>query len=302
MNVVFMVILCGCGSSFNPRNRLMVAPDKSFPISSIDQNLTLVLMENKPLLFYIHGRGDEPKKSVDKKILVRLEKEYGIKVLMFNWDSKGFVLSRPVERALESAPYLNEVVEKIVEFRKQHPESQIIPISLLVHSMGSIVLRKSLEADLNLSFNDEPIFTNILITGSDEDAQEHDKWIQKLKAKGTIILTFNENDGTLRWSFHSLGKTPLGKGPVPPLASNIYYLDVTGLVGTTHRLFLKNLQHNQVSICRIISSMIRSEPPDLGKTIIANIEQERILFPTTAIPDITNCFMSKIAFPDATDD
>lgn len=274
----FIILVSAC-SSFDRTKRLVIAPAETKPISSIDSVLQDLYAERKPLLIYIHGRGNEPKKSRKEGILESLEKEYDVKVLMFNWDSKAFLLSRPVEKAHEGAPYFTEVVKKIIEFRENNEEAKTIPISLLVHSMGNIVLRKAIETDLTLVDPDGELFTNILMTGSDEDAEDHNKWLEKLKAKGIIMVTINKNDFTLKHSGHDDGKSPLGINLAEPIASNAYYLDMTGLVGNVHRIFQKGGQHSNDAICRLITSMVRSESPNINSNLIAETNG-KILIPS----------------------
>ncbi|MEI7869531.1 MAG: alpha/beta hydrolase [Candidatus Methylumidiphilus sp.] len=288
-----MFWLSACStSSFDPAKRLVIAPAERIPISSIDQVLGGLFEHKKPFVLYVHGRGDEPKKTEQGKILEKLEQQYGVKVLMFNWDSKAkFVLSRPVAHADEAAPYLSDVVAKIINYRKLHQEARSIPISLLVHSMGNIVLQQAIDKDLKLSESDGPLFMNILMTGSDADAEGHNLWVEKLSAKGEIMITINKQDGTLSWSKHDSGKTPLGINPKEPLAKNAHYLNVTGLVGKTHRLFQKGRQHGQISICLILTSMLRSETPNLqlGKLVNGGGD-DRILVPIANIDNSNSCF------------
>jgi Alpha/beta hydrolase of unknown function (DUF900) len=278
LQIICLLWLYGC-SSFDPTTRLVIAPAERKPISSIDQTLAKLFAEKLPLVLYVHGRGNEPRKTEEGKILEILEKEYGVKALMFNWDSKGFILSRPVGNAVEAAPYLSEVIAEIVDYRKRNPDAKSVPISLLVHSMGNIVLQTAIEKDLTAMENGEPLFTNILLSEADADAEEHNLWVQKLKAKGIILVTINKNDKTLSWSSHDYGKTPLGINPQKPLATNAYYLDLTGLVGKVHRIFQKGRQNGQVSVCKILTSTLQSKTLNLENGLISKTYDERILVP-----------------------
>lgn len=282
---------CAESSKFNPECRIVVAPCTRSKISEIDKALDDAFATGKPVVLYIHGRGNEPKKTLNERILKTLEADYSVKVLMLNWDSKVVnPLHRPVKEAHESGPHLQEVITRLVEYRKSHPEIKAVNVSLLAHSMGNLVLRKALE-NLDLSSASEPLFTNILMTGSDEDAENHNLWIEKLSARETILITINEQDSILRRSNHPDGKTPLGLNPKPPLAANAYYLDATGLVGGTHRLFTKGKQHSRIAICEILTAMLHGEKPilEIGKTI-QRIEHNRILVPIAEQNKADRCF------------
>ena len=273
---------------------LVTAPCSRARISEIDKMLDGLFESRKPIVLYVHGRGNEPKKSWEKGIIVTLEKDYGVKVLMFNWNSCAFGLDRPVKEAEEGAPHLRELIDRLKQYRESHPDSKAVPVSLLVHSMGNIVLRKAVDDGLSLTTSGgTPVFTNILMTGSDEDAEGHNIWINKLSCSGTILITINKNDGTLTGFFgshHPDGKTPLGINPLPPLADNAYYLDVTGLVGGVHRLFRKGSQHNEVAICNILTAMLRGEKPNfaVGQTI--KEVNGRILVPINKQNKAAECF------------
>ena len=250
-----------------------------------------VFAARKPVVLYVHGRGNEPKKTMKRRILETLEADYGVKVLMFNWDSKALLFHRPVPEAHEGAPYFRDVVNVMGRYRASHPETKAINVSLLVHSMGNLVLRSALDG-LDLSTPGGPLFSNILMTGSDEDAEGHNRWVETLSARHTILITINEKDSTLRKSNHPDGKTPLGLNPKPPLATNAYYLDVTGLVGKVHRLFAKGKQHGRIAICEIVTSMLRGEQPNLtvGQTI-KRVERGRILVPIAKHDKADKCFV-----------
>jgi hypothetical protein len=283
---------------------LVTAPCSRARISEIDKMLDGLFESRKPIVLYVHGRGNEPKKSWEKGIIVTLEKDYGVKVLMFNWNSCAFGLNRPVKEAEEGAPHLREVIERLKTYRESKPDSKAIPVSLLAHSMGNIVFRKAVDG-LSLTTNDGPLFTNILMTGSDEDAEGHNIWVSKLVSSGTILITINKKDSVLTGligSHHGDGTTPLGVNPLPPLAENAYYLDVTGLVGKTHRLFRKERQNNQVGICNILTAMLRGGKPDLA--IGPNIKQVngRILVPVDKQNAADRCCQGVLLEADDADD
>lgn len=209
-------------------------------------------------MLYVHGRGGEPGKSAKQRILEALEAEYGVKVLMFNWDSKGLLLHRPVDKAVEASEHLRAVLADIARYRREVASKSGPPISLLAHSMGNIVLRNAL-TESGQQAADLTLFANVLLTSSDEDAEGHAGWINRLRPQGTTMIVINDNDGTLVQSHHPEGKTPLGLGPKAPFVSSAYYLDLTGQVGKAHRVFAKGRLHNRVEACKIVSAMLRGE-------------------------------------------
>lgn len=293
---------CDTSADFDQRCPLVVTPCERATISDSDKVLDALFASRQPVVLYVHGRGREPRKSAQDNILGALEKQYGVKVVMFNWDAHAFLFSRPVDRAHASAPALRDLIGRLGKYRELHPDTATVPVSLLVHSMGSIVLKPALEG-LSLTNANGPIFDNILITESDEDAQGHSLWVEQLKSRRTILLTFNKNDSTLGHSNHGPGKTPLGKGPVSPLANNAFYLDTTNLVGKAHRLFDKGRQHSIVAVCQIFTSMLRGGNTDLGVGhTIQTVQEERILLPMGKANKTDACFQGVKDSPDEDDD
>ncbi|GEM_PF-1385184 len=289
---------CAESQKFDKVCPVITAPCSRSKISEIDTILDKIYAAKKPIVLYVHGRGNEPKKTLKEHIVETLEKDYGIKVLMFNWNSKALLLHRPVNEALEGGVSLRNVIERLAKYRLSNPDKKVIPVSLLVHSMGNIAFRKAME-EFPVELNSEPVFTNILMTGSDEDAEGHNIWVEQLKSDGTILITFNEQDGTLSYSHHPDGKSPLGLNPKLPLANNAYYMNVTGLVGKVHRVFTKGKQHNRVGICNIFTSMLRGEK--LTLTIGSNIKEiknERFLVPIDNQDTENMCFQGVKNDPD----
>lgn len=249
-------------AAFDPERTLVVAPANQLPPSSIERTLDRLLADGRPLVLYVHGRGDEPEKTARARILERIEDEHGVKVLMFNWDSRGRLLHRPVDSAGAAAARLAALIERIMTYRATHAPARAVSISLLAHSMGNIVLQKVVENGQRLTDASGPLFRNIVMTGSDADADGHRSWVEKLRVDGRILITINRNDLVLSWSLHENGNLPLGLTPQPPLARNAIYLDLTGWAGKAHRVFLKDERQGMPKTCEVISRMLRGEDPE----------------------------------------
>jgi hypothetical protein len=286
----------GGKTHFDQRRRLLVVPDARRRIDEVDQVLDELLAHGRPCVLYVHGRGDEPRKSFEKRILEKLEAEYGVKVLMFLWDANARLLHRPVAMARAAAPHLRELVERIARYRENRPHSRTFPISLLVHSMGAIVLRAALEG-CPLAGPAGPLFTNILLTGADEEDEGHPAWIERLHARATILITLNRHDLVLRLSRHESGRRPLGRGPMPSLAANAYYLEMTGLVGFAHQVFTTRSLRGQPAVREILAAMLRGDELDLvSARTVARVERERILIPQARRPGLWRSLFRNPAF------
>ena len=92
-------------------------------MSQVDLVLDKILPKSGPTILFVHGRGNEPKKSLKGGLFVqglavhKLETDYGANVIMFNWDSKrGNGLkdrSRPLSKMEDAANSFSVVLQGI---------------------------------------------------------------------------------------------------------------------------------------------------------------------------------------------
>lgn len=274
-------------------------------MTSSDVVLDTLFAARKPVVLYVHGRGREPGKTLKKDIIRTLERDYDVKVLMFNWDSAVPLvrpLFRPVASAQASGAELRDLILRISKYRDAHPETASVPVSLLVHSMGNITLHAATN-DSDLTPAGRPLFANILMTGSDEDANGHKAWVEKLQAQHTVMITINRQDGTLARSHHPDGVPALGTNPAPPLAANAVYFDVSDQVGAVHRLFQKSNQHGRVAVCKVFTALLRGEAPDLSNsTAVKELKQSNLIVPSNTVAKNDSCFSGVSDSPDLDDD
>jgi hypothetical protein len=262
--------------------------DASRPIYDINKEgrrvdeLTSVLdtayAKGKPVLIYLHGRGDEPAKSFGMSksktgsgALPRLEKEYGVSVVMVNWNSKSSGRDRktPLDQIPEGALHFDAAMARLKEYRNANPDKPAP--SLLVHSMGSIVLASAIEAFEWRGSQGKPLFSNVLLSQPDSDAQGHDVWLSKLAAIERVYVTQNKSDPVLKRSDdrEPASNTPLGLKPVAPFAAGAVYVDLTGslrikrIVGLikigAHQIFKKSWMRDYGDTCSFITRVLLGE-------------------------------------------
>ena len=298
--ILLVSALAGAGAcaSFDPERPVVVAPDRRVGLDALEPVLDELFRSGKPVVLYVHGRGNEPKKSIRKGILRRIELQYDVKVLMLDWESKApfFVFGRPVDKAIAAAPRLGAVVERLAAYRQSHAAARSVPLSLLAHSMGTIVLEEAVTRG-HTSLRDaagRPVFSNILLTQSDSDAGPHAGWVGRLPASGTVLLTLNRKDLVLARSKHRNGDGPLGISDPKDLAlaDTAFYLDLTDLVGGHHRLFAKGGQDDNVAVCQIMTEMLGGKAEvnlKVGETI-GRIDRGRVLTPLPDTDETPPCF------------
>jgi len=220
-------------------------------------------------IFYVHGRGKEPNKSL-RDVIPDLEKEYKATVLMFHWfpSYKG-PLGYPKEEAEAAAPDLGKALKYFQAYKDSHKdEFKSVKTTMLVHSMGNIVFGKFMESYVLGTLN-KGLFDTIILNSADVDAKGHDKWVSKIDFANNIYITLNEGDNVLGGSAKSQGEKRLGQktttmtGKKIPLAGNAKYVDFSE-TGVNHRYFLKSGQEDNHWLKQFYESVMKGNPVDLN--------------------------------------
>lgn len=291
LSMLLCLLFLACNASanlnFDENIRLYTSDQVGFRIDEAEKALHKVFSESKPVVLFIHGRGDEPKKSLDKtgfivssfgvegQAVKKLESQYGVKVLMFSWDSKrgGFGpiglkdRKRPLSKMAESAKALNLVLEKVKVYRGGVSP---FPFMLHAHSMGTIVLETLVEAK-SAWVSERPVFSSVLLTSADADNLGHATWISKIASVERVWVTINKDDNVLEDSKKSR-KDPkavaLGLNTGPDLAGNAIYVDITGLSSKqneplkVHECFNTWGMHEQVNVRNFFDSIFAGRRPE----------------------------------------
>lgn len=153
----------------------------------------------KNILIYVHGRGRDVRDEWES--LEELEREYGVRVLMFDWPSWTSLLSRPVKNAENSSVELFKVFNAIKEFKERKPEKSF---SLLCHSMGNVVFShfmKQYYISGYLSQNNKPLFENYIANAPDVAMRGHSEWLKKIDFAKRRYILMNNRDIVLLLSY-----------------------------------------------------------------------------------------------------
>jgi esterase/lipase superfamily enzyme len=195
-----LALLAAC-ASFDDRFKLMLAPDVRLELDaeSVDAALRrLAEGDDRPIALFVHGRGNEPEKSIARDALASIEARHGVRVLMYTWDSF-CVTCRPVDRAEAAAPEFAHLLAAVAEARGKGAAADNRLI-LLTHSMGSIVLEQAAEDGL-LDALPEHLFDAIVLASSDSDADGHAEWLRRIvRLAPAVYVTVNPRDWILALS------------------------------------------------------------------------------------------------------
>lgn len=282
---------------------LYTSDSERFGFDQIDQALDKVFSANLPVVFFIHGRGNEPNKSINSGTFVeggavrKLESQYNTKVLMFNWNSKAFMYdrSKPLSQMPAAAESLHKVLIKLKSYFSK-PGNQNKKMTLVAHSMGSIVLQTYIQ---KYSWPNEgkPIFLQMLLTSPDADNVNHWQWLNEVSQTENVFVTINKDDDILEKSTDQReeGRAALGLLPVLPYSSETVYLDLTKLgekpsqATGTHEVFNKENMKYQEHLCNILDQIIKGKKPNL-ETTTDTIYQSNYLKVKFSISKKSKCF------------
>ena len=211
------------------------------------------------VLIFVHGRGNEPNKSlngatfIEGRAVHKLEKQYQVPVVMFNWNSKAFLGDRdkPLSRMDVASKSLHTILTAIADYQGSVADSP--SLVLLVHSMGSIVVETMVNKQGWPA--DEAIFKTVLFSAPDSDNLAHEQWLEKIASIENVFLTVNRDDKALRRSddARSKGVKPVGVDPGMVLAKSVSYVEVTGL-GDKDGKAIKTHEIPRKSDCRYVGS------------------------------------------------
>ncbi len=258
---------------------LYLSDGSRYDYNQIDTALDRAFSYMKPVLLFVHGRGNEPEKSLNGGTFVegnavhKLEEQYGIKVIMFNWDSSAFLFDRdkPLKHIPAAASSFKKVLAKVNSYMK---DSQDKKIALLTHSMGSIVLQKYIQT-YGWEYKDK-IFSSVLLTSPDADNKNHASWLDQVADAENVYVTINQDDDILEKSTDARekGVFALGLKPVKPFSTQVTYLDLTKM-GTTigaatgvHEVFNKEVMKDQKNVCDILDALITSKFANLAAATV----------------------------------
>ncbi len=269
--------------NFNSDYPLYLSDQSRYTHAQVEAALDQAFSYQKPVVLFVHGRGNEPEKSlnggtyVEGNAVHKIEQQYGVKVVMFNWDSSAFLYDRnkPLRKMPAAAASLKKVLTKVNAYMKANKNKKI---TLLAHSMGSIVIQKYIQT-YGWEFKDQ-IFASVLFTSPDADNKNHAIWLDQIAQSEKVYVTINKDDNILKKSNDARERnvSALGLNPIKPFSHKLTYLDLTkmgtapGAATGAHEVFNKLNMKDQKNVCEIFDALLTSGSPNLSaSTFTTNI-------------------------------
>lgn len=258
---------------FSSETPLYTSDGKAWRIDQFVTVMETLGALKKPIVLFVHGRGKEPGKSLlgatftEGKAVHKIERGYDVSVLMFNWDSafKGFnFLDRevPLSHTDSGGIALGKVLQAMRQFQHDRPNAR--KPTLLVHSMGSVVVQKTLTTGSWPETTE--LFSTVLFSQPDADDVGHATWLNMLASRERTYVTLNKDDHVLQRSNDARppGAHALGLDTSQPLAPRATYVDISrmGALGKKdedHEVFGKGAMNQQVHLCHFFTEALTGQ-------------------------------------------
>lgn len=265
---------------FDPALFVYTSDAEGFRADQLETLFNGLLRQGRPVVLFIHGRGKEPGKSlegagfivrsfgVEGKAVPKLE-AYGSKAALLSWDSQrgGFLFfglsdrQRALGNMDAAAQRLSDTIEKLGRAAAAVGPARP-PLTLVAHSMGSIVLQRYIENNAGWRTPGAGrLFDNVVISSADADNLGHAAWVDKIAAVERVFLTVNPSDPTLAKSKEGRQPNagPLGINPGNVLSSKAIYVDIKI---EAHEVFSKG--HGHAEIERFFADALAGKDPSSG--------------------------------------
>lgn len=276
---------------FKAATPLYTSDAKAWRIEQLPDVLGQLQATGKPLVFFVHGRGKEPGKSLLGGTLTKgmavhkIERGYDVRVLMFNWDSafKGLNLfdrEVPLSHTKAGGQALGSTLTVLQQFEAANPG--FARPALLIHSMGSIVVQRAIE-DGHWPAG-AALFSTVLFSEPDADDVGHVSWLEPIAMREKTFVTQNCDDNVLIRSTDArpAGTKALGLGTSQPLALHATYVDLSsmGALGKKdedHEVFGKGAMNGQLYVCQFFTQALTGQVIVLDQAVnVASIERDVI--------------------------
>lgn len=260
--------------AFDPALLVYTSDKKGFRLEEIKALFDRLFRQSRPIVLFVHGRGEEPEKSLNQpgffarligvgKAVSKLE-AYGSTVVLFSWDSeRGAGLkdrTRPLANTTEGARRFASVIETLDQSLSALEASGLThpPLTLLAHSMGTIVVQKYIESSGWPRAAGRALFTNVVLSSADVDSTGHPVWVDRVGGVERVFITVNPDDWILEGSSEDPQRIgpPLGRNPGSVLSSTATYLEIKT---KAHELFARGRTHPELE--RFFASTFAGKDP-----------------------------------------
>jgi len=225
---------------------------------------------DKNILIYVHGRGRDVKDEWES--LTQLEKNYNVRILMFDWPSWTSTFRRPVKNAEDSSVELFKIFNAVKKFKQDYGKDKTF--TLLCHSMGNVVFSHFIKRYYVSGYHEndgQPLIENFIANAPDVAMRGHAEWLSKVDFVKRRFVLMNNRDFVLLASyildikernpyFYKLGlgfqNLPLSDKKIQKMMDpDTTYIDFSYSLKNEHRYF----QNKSEAIQDVLRQLINGE-------------------------------------------
>ncbi|MEM9282232.1 MAG: alpha/beta hydrolase, partial [Verrucomicrobiota bacterium] len=241
------------------------------------KTLERIWKKKRNFLLFVHGFNNDIEDVLNRAD--QLSKEYNLEVIPFSWPANGGGLrgvidyrsdkrdsrvsagaldrglefislymrsfnsdaERDVQEQIDADETKKVNLEKRDEFITEQMEERCpFTVNLMLHSMGNYLYKQLMSSSAYRAGG--LLFDNVVLAAPDTNNEDHESWVEKIRARRRVYITINENDYALRASRLKAGsqqRARLGHYVKNLAAKNATYVDFTGAswVGDSHAYF-----------------------------------------------------------------
>lgn len=206
------------------------------------QNLSQCLkgIDSSSAVVYVEGLGKTFLTAIDRSTL--FSRQYGKQIIMFDWPTyrpdlnggKNFRIS--LNESEEVSKIFCVFLDSLNTYKVNHPRA-FKSLSLLMHSMGNLLLKHAVENGC-LKIQNE-LFNTIIFNAACVSQKNHSQWMKKINIQKKLYVTINNRDKVLRGAkLVTKLSRQLGQQPKPEYAANALYIDFSRVLEKEHNYFL----------------------------------------------------------------
>ncbi len=202
----------------------------------------MYLPKNKNWCFYIEGFGKTFPLAHYRA--AGLATQYNLNVVIYDYPSYNehknvianyFLTLKTAKKSSAQLPtFLKLMAQFTTEYKAKNNNTHF---SLLVHSMGNIIVKEAVESKL-LNGLQQPIVDRLILNNPCVKAKHHENWVDSIPWAQEVFIHHNKKDRQLMGAYLLQKQKMLGKIAKQGNSKKAYYVDFYKLMGSQHNAFL----------------------------------------------------------------
>ncbi len=265
--------------------------ERPFSLDRSDELFDMLFQtrDNRSIVFYIHGRGQNFESNFAPGMIPSVESYSDTVFVMVRWLSWGDSSVRPYQHAINSADGVSRLLRDLDAYLSRNPgPGKDRNITLMAHSMGNIPIKIFLQEFYEPGQLSNSLFDSVVLHSADVPWDAHREWVEKVDFADKVYILQHRGDlvlGVSNMFFRKVGEKPgprLGTGVgadfhADDLAGNARYLDLTRFSNSVHRHFNSPSTPEAARLFKLLLNGEEFDHSDPGIGLIKRTGQDRVL-------------------------